>query len=347
MFSCCRSIFQHSTYLESGIFDLFTLFDFSPLKRQWYTWRLLKYLFIKMYEGASRMTLLKEIDVADWGFTHSTQTQSEAIHALENGRILYFPTLAFDLLPPEKKFLTDDFALLKAKNISFDIKTGRLRGMQTLREDEVFLNAMMRRYALSCLALMKQLLPRYHDSLEIGRTSFRPIEIEGRKPKSYRKDDTRLHVDSFPSTPTQGKRLLRVFCNINPHHSPRLWHVGEPFEKVAKQFLPKIKRPWPLRAPLLNMLGITRSMSTEYDYLMLQIHNQMKADLTYQKSVPFTKIAFAPGTSWMVQTDHVSHAALKGQHLLEQTFYLPHLAMEEPSLSPLGILEKLTGRKLI
>lgn len=255
--------------------------------------------------------------------------------------------MAFDLLAHEKVFLTPDFASLKAKNISFDIKTNLLRGIESLNQNDVFLKAMMLRYAKACSALMKQLLPHYHDALEIGRTSFRPIEIEGRKPKSLSKDDTRLHVDSFPATPTQGKRLLRVFCNINANNRARLWHVGEPFEEVAQQFLPKTKRPWLGRAPLLKMLGITRSLSTEYDYLMLQIHDQMKANVDYQRNVPFTKIAFAPGASWIVQTDHVSHAALAGQHLLEQTFYLPPSAMQDPALSPLGVLEKLTRRKLI
>ena len=34
--------------------------------------------------------------------------------------------------------------------------------------------------------------------------------------RTWRKDDTRLHVDSFPATPSGGRRILRVFSNVNP-----------------------------------------------------------------------------------------------------------------------------------
>ena len=48
-----------------------------------------------------------------------------------------------------------------------------------------------------------------------ARASFRPAEIAGRQ-TSWRKDDTRLHIDSFPASPVQGRRILRVFSNVNP-----------------------------------------------------------------------------------------------------------------------------------
>ena len=48
----------------------------------------------------------------------------------------------------------------------------------------------------------------------------------------------------------------------------------------------------------------------------------------------------------MVYTDQVSHAALYGQDVLEQTFYLPVSAMQDENRSPLRILEKMTKQKL-
>ena len=83
--------------------------------------------------------------------------------------------------------------------------------------------------------MVGQALPAYRDRLEIGRTSFRPVEIAGRA-SSWRKDDTRLHIDSFPATPVHGKRILRVFTNVNPHGRPRTWRLGEDFESVAQRF---------------------------------------------------------------------------------------------------------------
>jgi hypothetical protein len=41
------------------------------------------------------------------------------------------------------------------------------------------------------------------------------------------------------------------------------------------------------------------------------------------------------------------HAALGGQHLLEQTFHLPVAAMRHPERSPLRILERLYQRPLV
>ncbi len=79
---------------------------------------------------------------------------------------------------------------------------------------------------------------------------------------------------------------------------------------------------------------------------MLHLHDKMKADLRYQVEVPQQEIHFPPGSSWITQTDQVSHAAMSGQYLLEQTFYLPVDAMKNPEHSPLRVLEKLTCRSL-
>jgi len=78
----------------------------------------------------------------------------------------------------------------------------------------------------------------------------------------------------------------------------------------------------------------------------LQIHDRMKFDRGYQLTVDKKELCFPAQSSWIVQTDHVSHAALSGQHLLEQTFYLPVNAMMDPGKSPLKVLEQLMGSKL-
>ena len=36
--------------------------------------------------------------------------------------------------------------------------------------------------------------------------------------------------------PVQGRRLLRVFCNVNPRGEPRVWELGEPFDAVVQRF---------------------------------------------------------------------------------------------------------------
>lgn len=289
--------------------------------------------------------ILKEINSRDWNQIFSEELQTESTSALENGRIVLFPQLAFTLLPQENKFLRTVYTDKRTKNISFNVVTDSMQGAKCSAKEHDELKAMIRRFMQSSTGLIQKIFPAYRSALQVGRTSFRPVEILGRS-TSYRKDDTRLHVDAFPATPNQGRRILRVFSNINQNGQDRVWRVGEPFVNVAERFLPNIRKSWTGKSSLLKMLKLTKSYRTEYDHLMLNIHDGMKRDLDYQKNVSQLEVHFAPGNTWIVQTDQVSHAAMAGQHMLEQTFYLPVDAMVNPDLSPLRVLEKLTGKAL-
>jgi hypothetical protein len=163
---------------------------------------------------------------------------------------------------------------------------------------------------------------------------------------SWRKDDSRLHVDAFPSRPTDGERILRVFANINPQ-LPRVWRVGEPFEAMARTMLPRIRRPLPGAALALAGLRVTKGLRSEYDHLMLGLHDAAKADMDYQRQCGQQTVSFAPGTTWLCFSDQVMHAAVSGQYMLEQTIHLPVTALYDASRAPLAILQRLTGRTLV
>jgi 3-deoxy-D-manno-oct-2-ulosonic acid (Kdo) hydroxylase len=105
--------------------------------------------------------------------------------------------------------------------------------------------------------------------------------------------------------------------------------------------------PLPFSGALLGFVGITRGRRSAYDALMLQLHDRMKADVAYQKNTPQTSIDFPAGSTWIVFTDRVSHAAMAGQYQLEQTFLLPVDAMLQPERSPLRILERIKQRPLV
>lgn len=285
-------------------------------------------------------------DINFWNGSIDKDIALNLLNSIEEGQVIFLPHLPFLLSLQEQRFLTPMCADPKSKNISYDSQTSVLRGSNCQDNDLVELKELMNRFAKSARNLVDSLFPHYQKTARWGRTSFRPIEVEGRQASSYRKDDTRLHVDAFASTPVQGLRLLRVFSNINLQH-PRVWKVGEPFEDVAKRFLPRVSMNQWISPRLLQKLHITKGLRTRYDHIMLQIHDSMKHDLHYQQTVPQQKFAFPGGSTWIVMTDQVSHAALSGQFLLEQTFYLPPEAMKCPEQSPLYVLERLTGRKLI
>jgi hypothetical protein len=189
------------------------------------------------------------------------------------------------------------------------------------------------------------LLPRYAPHLTRARTSLRPQAVGGRA-MSWRKDDTRLHVDAFPSRPNHGARILRVFCNVNPRGEERVWRVGEPFEAMAARFLPRLRAQRPGEAAALALLRVTKERRSEYDHLMLGLHDAAKADLDYQRGCTQEEVRFAPGTTWLCFSDQVMHAAMAGQFMFEQTIHLPLAALYDRERSPLATLERLTGRRL-
>lgn len=280
-----------------------------------------------------------------WTQTVPADVQDRAIEMLEEGRVLYFPHLAFDLLPAEEAFLQPRWSSGGAKNISFERETGKIWGVSGSEAEKTALSRMLRRYADSTRELLQNLFPTYTAALSQARTSFRPIEISGR-PSSYRKDDTRLHVDAFPSRPTGGSRILRVFSNINPEGKPRCWRVGEGFREYARRFAPRVPPPIPGSRFLLSLTGITKGYRSLYDHYMLGLHDQGKLDTEYQKQSPQEAFAFPPRSTWMCFTDQTLHAVDSGQYLLEQTFHLPRAALRRPELAPLTVLEDIVGRPL-
>lgn len=210
---------------------------------------------------------------------------------------------------------------------------------------------MVKRFAAHAGALTRGLFPRYGASLEQARTSFRPTEIAGRVQK-WRHDDTRLHVDAFPTRPLNGKRILRVFSNADPDGTPRRWIVGEDFPAHAARFLPALRTPLPGASEALRLLGLTKSRRSRYDWMMLGLHDAAKSDAAYQAQArqgdpPPGAVAFPAGTSWMVFTDQAPHAALSGRNAFEQTFHLDPSTMADPARAPLAVLERLSGRAMV
>jgi hypothetical protein len=248
-------------------------------------------------------------------------------------------------MPDEQRFLSAEWSDGDSKNINLRGGERGLRGARGGKDDLALLQAMIERFSSHCRTLIGALLPHYAPHLTLGSTSYRPCEVAGRK-SSFRKDDARLHTDAFPSNPTGGARVLRVFTNINPDGKPRAWRVGEPFADMAARFLPRARRAWPGEARLLRALRATKRSRSEYDHLMLQLHDRVKADVDYQRRAPQEQIDFPVATTWIMFSDQVLHAAMSGQFAMEETLMLPVNRMRAPESSPLRVLERMTGHPL-
>ncbi len=291
-------------------------------------------------------SVLHEYPDTSWGADGPGASTRDVEGLLEAGGVLVFPRLPFALSETERRFLDPRFADGKAKNISLRAGTDEQRGAVGSDSDRAELRQMLLRYRTQAEGLVERLFPHYRGHIVRGNSSYRPMALQGRA-RSWRQDDTRLHVDAFPSNPTRGTRLLRVFSNLNPGGEPRRWRVGEPFEDFARRFLPDIGRPLPGSAALLRALRVTKSRRSDYDHYMLQLHDRVKADLNYQRVAPQQAVDFAPGTTWVVFSDQVLHAAMSGQYMLEHTCYLLPQHLQQPSTAPVAVLERLVGRRLL
>lgn len=288
-------------------------------------------------------SILDEIGIESWEGPFEADLRAHARGSLERGHVLYFPRLAFRIEGSEQKFLSPEIASGAGKNISYDPVTGKLKGSSASGNDEQRLARMIDRFGTGAQALVEKLIG--YRGMERARTSFRPVEIEGRS-YSPRKDDRLLHVDAFPSRPMRGRRILRVFSNVAADRT-RNWNVGEPFEAFADRFLPRVQVHIPVRSAFLAALGITKGKRSRYDEVMLSLHDRVKFDAGYQVNAPRTTLGFPPGSSWMVFTDQVLHAALGGAFALEQTFHFDIAVMGEPARAPLSVLERLTAQTLV
>ncbi len=283
------------------------------------------------------------LDLDTWQPTVSKDETARYARNLESGGVLVLPRLGFGLTDDERRFLDVRWSDGKAKNISLD--GDAIKGAQGSAGDLAKMTAMVARFATQASGLVAQLFPRYAPYLKRARTSYRPHPASGRN-VSWRKDDARLHVDAFPSRPNHGERILRVFCNVNPNGEARVWRVGEGFEAMAQRLLPRVRRMLPAEAGMLHALHVTKSRRSEYDHLMLGLHDAAKADASYQTDSPQQEVRFLPGTTWICYSDQVMHAASSGQYMFEQTIHLPIEALYEPERSPLAVLERVTGRVL-
>lgn len=283
-----------------------------------------------------------EIPATQWQLPESNP---DWINALEQGKVLYFPNLAFTLSDAKQELLTPDILDTAVRNISLDTDN-QLKGALGNEQTHALLSTMLQRYRSKSEQLIYSLLPKYQGALGYAPTSYRPKRVEARK-QSWRADDRRMHVDAFPSRPNRGERILRVFSNINPDGVPRVWRVGEPFEDMVKTMLPRVKPYVAWQAKALHKLGITKSLRSEYDHLMLQLNDNMKADMQYQQEAKQVRMPFPPGSVWVCFSDHTLHGVESGKYMLEQTFHIAPERQYNPNISPLAHLTKVMQRELI
>ncbi len=267
---------------------------------------------------------------------------------LERGDIIVLPRFPV-VSEEERRFLTRvrQSGSAFVKNISYEPSSGRLRGFARFGTDARRLRAVLGGYSDRVRAVATELLAPYASELQTDFTSFRPIEERGRNLHGRSRNDL-IHVDSFPTRPARGRRILRFFTNIHPSE-PRVWVTSQNFAELAGMALDAslcAERRDGLAARFGRAVGMNAGRSS-YDQIMLRFHDYLKNNEAFQRDCPKDRHEFAPGSTWIAFTDAVSHAVLSGQYALEQTFFVPVDSMIAPELSPLRILESIAGASLV
>jgi len=273
---------------------------------------------------------------------------------LETGNVLYFPTTPFSLAAESQDFLRSlDFAGKAIhKNIAYRPASDRITGFVGTPDQQHRLLATMRDYSRTVVAFTASLLPEYARAWKLDYASFRPLEESGRDLPVNKRNDL-LHTDAFPSRPTSGDLILRVFTNIHPSKT-RNWITTDPFALLAEKYagsagLARIASN-SLHEPaarFLHSIGLPVVPRSPYDRFMLHFHDYLKHNNDFQENCPKYRFNFPPGSTWLTFTDVLPHSVHSGQHALEQTFIISKSSLSRDENAPVRILERLCGKPLV
>jgi len=274
---------------------------------------------------------------------------------LERGEVVHFPVCPFGLpAGDDLAFLLQQRLASRAhKNIGYDPLTGKVTGFAPgpAGPDER-LGRLLGDFSRTVTRWMTTTFPGYARGWRLDRVSYRPEEEATRRLRRTARNDL-LHVDAFPSRPTNGWRILRVFANINPSE-PRVWITTDAFARLLERFGREVGLPEGSQPALWNRLasGLLRAVRlgrhrSAYDAFMLRFHNFLKWNDDFQKHCAKRQWHFAPGSAWLAITDTTSHAVLSGRFALEHSYFLDPKTLALPGESPPALLQKACGFEVL
>jgi hypothetical protein len=284
---------------------------------------------------------------------------------LERGEVILYSVCPFSLPQGEDR----DFLCRQAlrgkshKNIIFDPATGKVGGFRKeSRIQKERLRRLLTTFSRQATDWLATILPGYARTWKLDRVSFRPEEEATRCLRLTARNDL-LHIDAFPTRPTNGWRILRCFVNINPSE-PRIWMTSLPFRQLLERYgvsagLPSVS---PLERLDLRQLGaellgqvqarffprlLPVSQRSAYDLFMLRFHDYLKASDDFQERGPRRLWRFPPGSTWLALTDTCSHAVLRGRYALEHSYFVAPDSLAFPDESPALLLARTCGCQVL
>jgi hypothetical protein len=93
---------------------------------------------------------------------------------------------------------------------------------------------------------------------------------------------------------------------------------------------------------MLRMFGGGKGRRSAYDAFMLRLHHFLKESETIQTQATRRVFTFAPGSAWLLFSDGLAHAQLRGRFTLEHSFFVSSECLTQPAEWPVNILAGLT-----
>jgi hypothetical protein len=272
---------------------------------------------------------------------------------LERGEVVAFPSAAFTIPQGDDLLLLLDLQLAAlSKNISYDPATKRVSGfvVQDRAQPEP-LSRIFETFSNNLTRWLAGVLPAYSKAWTLDRATFRSEEEATRRLRFTARNDL-LHIDAFPNRPSQGRRILRVFVNVNPTE-PRVWVTSEPFARLLDRYGERAGLPNYHDAGWLEQLGegvfgIFRPgqlRRSAFDLFMLRFHDFLKRDDEFQEKAAKHLWSFDPGSVWLAMTDACCHGELRGRFALEHSYFVPQSVLALPDEAPAALLERACQRR--
>ena len=268
---------------------------------------------------------------------------------LERGEIVYFPICPFALPNPTQMqvLLEQRVAGSAGGHIVYDPASSEVHhaaGADRVATTKVA--EILAEHAQRATAWLAELLPRYAKAWQIGSTTLRPEEEATRRLRFSQREDL-LHIDPFPDGGSRGRRLLRLFVNLNPTEA-RVWATSDGLGRLLERFGDTVGLPaqeqsswtWQVRQGVMQLFDSRQRGRTATDDFRLRLAAFLKSNDHFQEKGPKRFWHFAPGSAWLVMTDGLSHAVLRGRHALEMSCFIEPSTLACPELEPGRVIEQ-------
>jgi 3-deoxy-D-manno-oct-2-ulosonic acid (Kdo) hydroxylase len=278
--------------------------------------------------------------------TEYPPTTESLAAALESGELIHFPACPFGLPPVgQLDFLRRQEGVgFGHKDVCYDPTRRKLAGARAAHPSEARRVAdVLAQFAAAAGGWVRGALPEYGAGLCPDRVTLRTEEEATRALRLTARNDL-LHIDNFATRPTLGRRILRMYVNIHPT-DPQVWATSERFDQLlswaaARQRVPaRTFAEWTAPTPSVVRLFVAgRPARSAYDGWMLRLHHLLKEDEAFQAQAARRLWTFPPGSMWLLFSDGLTHALMRGRFALEHSFFVPHANLTRPDWAPLARL---------